>query len=180
MAQVNFFPIRIRFQKLRELLAQYDETNFANLILQCENPDAQQNRDEYDLTAFVVRSNGNVQDQILDAADISRDPTLQSFRTNARKIVLGNYPLPRAIIEAYRDGSGGNLIEYLIFIPHEFSVDRRYISYTVRPRNQGGSRHRQILHGKYFPKAASKPAAFYLLKNKQNIKTMFIYSNQQI
>jgi hypothetical protein len=138
MAQVKFYPMRIRFQKLRDLLDLYDGDeahNFANLVFQNENPDAPQNRDEFDLTAFVVRSNGTVQDQILDAADLSRDPNNNPHRKNAQKVAFANYSLSRARIEGYRDGAGGNLIEYLILIPADYDRDPRYIKYIISARN---------------------------------------------
>ena len=139
MAQVRFFPMQVRFQKLRELLDQYDATNFSTLVFQPQNPDAQQSRDEYDLTAFVVRSDGSVQDHIVGEENISRLPDVQPYRSNANKIALGNYPLSRELIVLYRDGQGGHLIEYLTFIPEEYSRDNRYVSYIIRRKNVQGN-----------------------------------------
>jgi hypothetical protein len=129
--------MRIRFQKLKDLLDQYDETNFANLIFQSVNPDAQGNRDEYDLNAFVIRGNRSINFEITDKEDLQRDPNFEYHRKNANKIALANYHLSRAEIVAFREEDEHNSIEYLSFIPDDYA-DSRYVSYKIIPRNFQG------------------------------------------
>lgn len=135
MAQVRFYQMRINFETLKNLLAQYDETNFATLIFQSLNADAPGNKDDFDLNAFVARSDRSINFEITDPNDLQRDPVDYFHKKNANKIVLANYHLSRATIEALRDGSGGNLIKWLSFKPLDYPSDARYESYDIIAKN---------------------------------------------
>lgn len=135
MAQVRFYQMQIRFQKLKDLLDTYGEPDFATLIFQSVNADAQGNQDHYDLNAFVAKSDRSINFEITDPNDLKRDPNDYFHKKNASKIVLANYHLSRATIIAYRDGAGGNLIKWLSLKPKDYPSDDRYESYDIIPKN---------------------------------------------
>jgi hypothetical protein len=141
MAQVRFYSMRLSFQKLRDLLTQYNSDRFANLIFQAQNPDAPRDRDEYDLIAYVVAADGSAT-YVLQGAEgdgaLIRDTDIDPLRKHARRIALANYPLSRARIQGYVD-AGGNLVEYLLLQPQDFANDDRYVFYTITPKNSQGS-----------------------------------------
>ena len=139
MAQVRFYQMRINFETLKNLLANYDATNFATLIFQSLNADSSGNRDEYDLNAFVVKSDRSINFEITGPNDLQRDPIDFFHKKNANKIVLANYHLSRARIEAYRDDTGGDLIKWLSFKPKDFPADDRYESYDIIAKNTDGN-----------------------------------------
>lgn len=131
MAQVHFFPMQLKFQRLRELLDKYDEARFASLIFQAQNPDARGNKDEYDLIAYIVAADGTTTN-VLEDASLTRDTANPSLKKNANKIALGNYPFSRARIQEYVDN--GNLVAYLLLQPEDFANDDRYVIYKITPK----------------------------------------------
>jgi len=130
MAQVRFYPVRIRFQTLRDLLVKYDATQFKYLVFQSENLDSTHRRDEYDLTGFVVDPNWKAA-LAIGNPDIIRDLDNQPHKVNDKRVAFGNYPLTRTKIEEIKNGTGGPLIDYLLLKPKEYSRDPRYISYQI-------------------------------------------------
>jgi hypothetical protein len=124
MALVKIFPMRVRIQKLRDLLAQYDEAHFEYLIFQ-QTSDPRTNK-EYDLSAFVVGPDGKAHYEIESKDDLFRDLSRDPHKINDKKVAFGNYYMHRHQIVAY---TGPGLEEYLLLLAKEYINDPRYASY---------------------------------------------------
>jgi len=127
MAQVRFYPMLISIEKLRALLAEFDEDHFKYLIFQQVNLDSPSRRDEYDLVAFAVGSDGKANDEV-KFRDLFRDLNHSHHPIKDKKVAFGNYFLHRNTIVNY---TGGGLAEFLLLMPKEYISDPRYVCYDI-------------------------------------------------